>query len=199
ATFSLAARFTRGSGTSGRVDRLMTSRRRTSCATLLVFTCAGRRRCAESLTLRCSLAPLWRNLPGSPCSGLGCSPNLRVGGRACCGCGDAPCNPEGDSAPAAPVCPPAPPGSGDRSPGLPRPLPRSKGAGETPSRGPEGGLVIPGRGRPPGLPPSNGAGDTRSAPASGIAVAPGRGRTPGFPFPRSNGDPPNEGAAVAPG
>src|SRR2546429_6792881 len=62
-TFSLAARFTRGSGTSGRVDRLMTSRRRTSCATLLVFTCAGRRRCAESLTLRCSLAPLWRNLP----------------------------------------------------------------------------------------------------------------------------------------
>ena len=41
----------------------------------------------------------------------------------------------------------------------------------------------------------------RPAPSSGFAVAPGRGRAPGLPFPRSNGDgePPNEGACVAPG
>ena len=60
---------------------------------------------------------------------------------------------------------------------------------------------MPGRARPPGLPPSSGEGDTRPAPSSGFAVAPGRGRAPGLPFPRSTGDgePPNEGACVAPG
>ena len=108
---------------------------------------------------------------------------------------------DGGVALAAPAGPPAAPGSGDRSPCLPRPLPRSNGEGERPSRGPDGGGVMPARARPPGLPPSNGEGDTRPAPSSGIAVAPGRGRAPGLPFPRSTGDgePPNEGACVAPG
>src|SRR5213076_1166585 len=82
-----------------------------------------------------------------------------------------------------------------------RPLPRSNGEGERPSRGPGGGGVMPARARPPGVPRSNGEGDTRPAPSPGIAVAPGRGRGPGLPFPRSNGDgeTPNEGACVAPG
>src|SRR4029077_7928432 len=102
---------------------------------------------------------------------------------------------------AAPAGPPAPLGCGERSPCLPRPLPRSNGEAETPSRGPDGGGVMPARARPPGLPPSHGEGDTRPAPSPGIAVAPGRGLTPGLPFPRSNGagEPPNEGACVAPG
>ena len=41
----------------------------------------------------------------------------------------------------------------------------------------------------------------RPVPSSDFAVAPGRGRAPGLAFPRSTGDgePPNEGAAVAPG
>ena len=96
---------------------------------------------------------------------------------------------------------PRAPGSGERSPCLPRPLPRSNGEGERPSRGPDGGGVMPARARPPGLPPSSGEGDTRPASSSGFAVAPGRGRAPGLPFPRSTGDgePPNEGACVAPG
>src|SRR5204862_4711277 len=132
--------------------------------------------------------------------GLGSSPNLRAGGRPCSGCG-ADWKAEGGVALAAPLAPPAPPGSGDRSPGLPRPLPPSSCAGERPSRGPDGGAVSPGWARPPGFPPSNGAGDVPSGAPPGIAVAPGRGRAPGLPFPRSNGDgePPNEGAAVAPG
>ena len=80
-------------------------------------------------------------------------------------------------------------------------MPRSNGEGERPSRGPDGGGVMPARARPPGLPPSKGEGDTRPAPSPGIAVAPGRGRDPGLPFPRSNGDgeTPNEGGCVAPG
>ena len=97
--------------------------------------------------------------------------------------------------------PPAPLGCGDRSPGLPRGLPRSNGAGDKPSDGPKGGAVEPGRGRPPGLTPSKGEGDTPPAASPGTAVAPGRSRAPGLPFPRSNGagGPPNDGAAVEPG
>ena len=112
-------------------------------------------------------------------------------------CGGAPSKADRGVALAAP----AGPGSGDCAPCLPRPPPRSNGEGERPSRGPDGGAVTPGRARPPGLPPSNGEGDTRPAPSSGFAVAPGRGRAPGLPFPRStgNGEPPNEGACVAPG
>ena len=84
---------------------------------------------------------------------------------------------------------------------MPRPWPRSNGAGERPSRIPLVGGVIPGRPRPPGLRPSEGGGETCSAPSPGIAVAPGRGRPPALPFPRSNGagETPNEGGAVAPG
>ena len=41
----------------------MTISRRLTSATLLMFTCASRRRCAEPLTLRFSLVTLRRNLP----------------------------------------------------------------------------------------------------------------------------------------
>ena len=52
-SFSLAARFTRGSATRRRRDRLTKSRWRTGSA-LLMFSCAQRCRRAEPLTLKSS-------------------------------------------------------------------------------------------------------------------------------------------------
>jgi hypothetical protein len=60
-SFSLGARFTRGSTTRNRRDRLPKSGCRTS-STLLMFSCAQRWRRAEPLTLRSSLVTLRRNL-----------------------------------------------------------------------------------------------------------------------------------------
>jgi hypothetical protein len=67
-SFSLAARLIRSSSARRRRDLLMKSGRWTS-ATLPVFNCASRWRRAESLTLRSSVAPLWRNLPLSTLPG----------------------------------------------------------------------------------------------------------------------------------
>ena len=64
-SFSLAARFTRGSATRRRRHRLTESRRPTS-TTLLTFTCASRRRRAEPLTL---VGTLRRRLPCSTLAG----------------------------------------------------------------------------------------------------------------------------------
>jgi hypothetical protein len=62
-SFSLGARFIRGSATSRRHDLLMKSGRWTS-AMLPVFNCASRRRRAETLNLRFSLVTLRRDLFG---------------------------------------------------------------------------------------------------------------------------------------
>jgi hypothetical protein len=67
-SFSLAPCFTCSTATWRGRDRLTESRRRTS-ATLITFTCARRRRRAESLTLRSLIASLWRNLPLSTLPG----------------------------------------------------------------------------------------------------------------------------------
>ena len=60
-SFPLAARLTRGSATGRRGDRLPKSRWRTG-STLLMFSCAQRRRRAEPLTLESSLVTLGRSL-----------------------------------------------------------------------------------------------------------------------------------------
>ena len=60
-SFSLGARLIRGSATRRRRDRLPKSRWRTG-STLLMFSCAQRRRRAEPLTLESSLVTLRRNL-----------------------------------------------------------------------------------------------------------------------------------------
>jgi len=59
--FSLGARFTGGSSTGNRRDRLPKSGCRTG-STLLMFSCAQRWRRAEPLTLKSSLVTLRRNL-----------------------------------------------------------------------------------------------------------------------------------------
>ena len=60
-SFSLGGRRTRGSATRRRVDRLPNSSWRTG-STLLMFSCAQRRRRAEPLTLESSLVTLRRSL-----------------------------------------------------------------------------------------------------------------------------------------
>src|SRR5262249_40895561 len=118
----------------------------------------------------------------------------------CCRWRDgAPSKANGGVALPAPAGSFSPPGRGGRSPPWPWPPPRSNFEGETPSRGPYGRGLPAGRIRAPGRASPAGAGDIRPAPSPGRAVAPGRGRAPDVPLPRSNGDPPNEGASVAPG
>ena len=63
-SFPLVAGITRGSATRRRVDRLPNSSWRTG-STLLMFSCAQRRRRAEPLTLESSLVTLRRSLSRS--------------------------------------------------------------------------------------------------------------------------------------
>jgi hypothetical protein len=135
-----------------------------------------------------------------PCPEGVSSPRCRAGERPRSGCDGAPWKEDGGVAFAAPIGPPAAPCPGGRSPGLPRPLPRS-GEGERFSRGPVAGGVTPGCPRPAGLPRSAGEGEACPALSSGFAIAPGRVRSRAFSFPRPDGEGevPNEGAVVAPG